>query len=86
MVDLIQHILVQMTHLIPQAGLVNGTELLQKDDRILHDFTFSGIQLHMGRQLRFVHPGRNGCADHCGAVTVSHVILDNQHGTDPALL
>lgn len=38
------------------------------------------------RQLCLVHFRCNGCADHCGAMPVAHIVLNDQHRTDATLL
>ena len=66
--------------------LVNGTQLLQQDHRILDHVTFSRGQLHMGRQFCLVHAGSDGSTDHSGAVPVAHIVLNNKYRADASLL
>ena len=40
----------------------------------------------MCRQPRFSHLAGDGGCDHCGAVAVAHVVLQNEYRTDTTLL
>lgn len=71
-----------MAHLVLQPPLVNGAELLQKNNRILHDCIGGCVNFNMCGKLCLIHPGSNGSTDNRGAVLISNIVLNNQNRTD----
>ena len=77
---------VQMADHLLQPPLVDRAHLFQQDHRISDDPVPACIDLHVRRQLCLVHAGGDRRAYDGGTVSVSYVVLYDQHGTDPALL
>ena len=66
--------------------LVNGPQLLQQDHGILDHIAFPRRQFHMRWQLCLIHAGGNCRTDHGRTVSVSNIILDDEHRPYTALL
>lgn len=81
----LHHGIIQMTDLFFQPLFINGTDLFQKDDRILGQGIYGGGKGNMCGQLGFIHLGCNGSADDSGAVLVAHIILHDEDRADAAL-
>lgn len=74
-----------MAHLVLQPPLIDGPQLLQQDDRILHDRILRRIDLDMGRQLCLVHLGCDRGTDHRRTVLIPDIVLYDQDRADPTL-
>ena len=74
-----------MTYFILQPPLVDRAKLFQQNHGIFDDLTFMAVQLHMRWQLRLVHLRCDRSTDHGRAVLISHIILDDQNRSYPAL-
>ena len=86
MVKLAHLVFSKRTKLIPQSAFINGAKLFQQDDRVAVKTWDWSIQVHMSRKFMLTFPaGDRGC-DHCGTVPVAHIVLENDHRTDSALL
>ena len=85
MVDFIQHDIIQMAYFILQPSFVYGPKLFQQDHGILFDSIDSGINLNMRGKLCLVHFGCDRRTDHYGTVSVSHIVLNDQHRSDSSL-
>ena len=75
-----------MAYLILQAALVYCAHLLQQNDRILFQMILPAFDFNMGRQLRLIHPARDGGADDRRTVLVPDIVLYNQNRADTSLL
>ena len=75
-----------MTDIFPKSLFVDGSDLFQKDHRILYNMIFFCADLYMRRQFCLIHFRCDSGADHSRAMSVSHIILNDQNRTDPALL
>ena len=76
---------IQTTHMLPQAPLVNGADLLQKNDGILAQPHTAPGNVDMGRQPGFSGLTGDRCGDHRRRVPVTGIILYDKNGTGPSL-
>ena len=81
-----EHLSVQMADTVFQPAFVDRAQLFQQYYGIATDLISPGLDRYMRWQLRLVHLLSNGCADHGRTVKVPHIILNDQHRTDTALL
>ena len=77
---------IQMTDLVFQPFFINGAQLFEKNDGIPDNVVSRCVDLDVRRQFGFIHLGSNGSTDHCRAVFVPDIVLDDEYRTDPALL
>ena len=82
----VHHGAVYPAHVFPQAFFVQGPNLFQQDHGIFDDLIIPGTDLYMRRQFCLIHFRCDSGADHSRAMSVSHIILNDQNRTDPALL
>ena len=75
-----------MAYLIFQPLFIDGAQLFQQHYGIFIHIVAAGIQFNMRRQLRLVHLCGDCSSDHGGTVFVPHIVLDDQHRPDAALL
>lgn len=75
-----------MRNFIGQALLVDGPDLLQKNDGIAVKSMRRGVHFDMGGQLRFLNLGGNGGYDNRWTEAVSDVVLYDENRTDSPLL
>jgi len=75
-----------MRDFIRQALLIDSADLLQQYDRIPVEAMSCRIHLDMRGQLSFLDLGRDGGYDYSWAESVANVILNDENGTDSALL
>ena len=77
---------VDMSHFFAQARFIDGADLLQQDDGILHEPEALCIDVNMGGKLGFSQLACDGGCDDGGAIFVANVILDDEHGAQTPLL
>lgn len=77
---------VKFSHAFFKTFFVDGSDLFEKNDAVLLETAFVGVKLDVCGQLGFFPLACDGSGDDCGTVLVSHVVLNDQHGTYPALL
>lgn len=77
---------VNMSHFFAQTRFVDGADLLEKNDGILHEPEAFCINVNMGGQLGFSQLAGDGGGDDSGAVFISHIILHDEHGAQSTLL
>ena len=71
---------------LPQAALIQGTDLLGQNNAVLGQAAAVGPHADMRRQAVFILPAGDGRCDHRGAVPVADLILDDKYRPYPALL
>ena len=71
---------------LPQAALIQGTDLLGQNNAVLGQAAAVGPHADMRRQAVFILPAGDGRRDHSGAVPVADLILDDKYRPYPALL
>ena len=76
----------KLSHFFFQAALVKSPDLLQEDDGVLGKAAAVGIQLDVSGELCLVPLAGDGGGDDGGAVAIAHIVLDDEDGTDAALL
>ena len=76
---------VEFAHAFLEAFFVDGSYLFEKNYAVLLQSALVGVQLDVCGQLCFFALAGDRRGDDCGAVFVSHVVLDDQYGTYPAL-
>lgn len=86
MVKLAHLVFSKRTKLIPQSAFIDGAKLFQQDDRVAVKTWDWSIQVHMSRKFMLTFPAGNRGCDHCGTVPIAHIVLENDHRTDSALL
>ena len=79
----LHHRSVHLTHPLPQPPLIQRTDLLQQDHRILGQAAALGRHLDMGGQLGLPRLGGDGRCDDGGAVAVAGVVLTMSTGRTP---
>ena len=77
---------VQCSNALSEPGLINSAKLLQEDNGTTAQSIRLPIQTNMCRQPRFSHLAGDGGCDHCGAVAVAYIVLQNEYRTDTTLL
>ena len=82
----LHHRSVHLTHPLPQPPLIQRTDLLLQDHRILGQAAALGRHLDMGGQLGLPRLGGDGRCDDGGAVAVAGVVLHDEHRTHATLL
>ena len=85
-IDLLHKNVVNMSHLFAQTRLIDGADLLEQNDGILDEPEALCVNVDMRRQFGFAETARDGGSDHGGTVFISDIILDDQDGTESALL
>lgn len=65
------------------AFFINGAQLFEKNDGIPDNVVSRCVDLDVRRQFGFIHLGSNGSTDHCRAVFVPDIVLDDEYRTDP---
>ena len=85
-IDLLHKYVVNMSHLFAQTRLIDGADLLEQNDGILDEPEALCVNVDMRRQFGFAETARDGGSDHGGTVFISDIILDDQDGTESALL
>lgn len=86
MVKLAHLVFSKRTKLIPQSAFIDGAKLFQQDDRVAVKTWDWSIQVHMSRKFMLTFPAGNRGCDHCGAVAVAYIVLQNEYRTDTTLL
>ena len=77
---------VKVSHLFAQALFINGTYLFKKNDGVSRKAYVASENVYMSGKTGFpLLAGYGGGYDRW-TVTVSHVVLDYENGTEPALL
>lgn len=76
---------VELAHAFLKAFFVDCPDLFEKNYAVFLQSALVGIQLNVCGQLGFFTLAGYCCGNDCGTVFVSHVVLDDQHGTYPAL-
>ena len=84
MVDLGHGGFAQLSDVVSQAAFVDGSDLLQQDDRL--PMQHVGRKCDVRREIGFHAISGDGGDDGRRAVVVSHVILQDQHRPFAALL
>ena len=82
----LHHRSVHLTHPLPQPPLIQRTDLLQQDPRILGQAAALGRHLDMGGQLCLFTLTCDGSRYNSGTVTVTHIVLNDKYRTYAALL
>ena len=72
-----------MTDLVFQPFFINGAQLFEKNDGIPDNVVSRCVDLDVRRQFGFIHLGSNGSTDHCRAVFVPDIVLDDDTGRIP---
>ena len=72
--------------MLPQAALVDGSDLLQQNDGILTQPHAASCNVDVGGELGFSRLAGNCGCDHSGGVAVAGVVLHDQNGPGAALL
>ena len=76
----------QFSDVLNQPGFVHGSDLLQHDYGRLHK-SASLLQMVVGGQIRLCLNLCGNCRHNgCGAMPVSHIVLDNDHRAIAVLL
>ena len=68
------------------AFFINVRSCSRRIDGIPDNVVSRCVDLDVRRQFGFIHLGSNGSTDHCRAVFVSCIVLDDEYRTDPSLL
>jgi hypothetical protein len=78
--------IVQPSHVFPQATLIDGADLLQKDHRILAQAHTAAGNIDMCRESCFTCLTGDGSGNNRGRMPVSGIILNDQDRPCPSLL
>ena len=65
--------------MLPEAALVNGSDLLQKDHRILAQPHAASGDVDVGRQLCLAGLAGDGGGDDRGGMAVAGIVLDDEN-------
>jgi hypothetical protein len=79
-------LVVKMPHLFLQPRFVYGAYLLKQNNGISLQSDLVRKNVNMCGQLGFTQLACDGGGNNRGAVSVSHVVLNDQNRSDPALL
>ena len=85
-VDVIHHGVVKMSHLLLKAALIQGSDLLQKDHRILGEPHLFGVNIDMRGESCLAHARGDGGGNDRGTVFVADVVLNDEDGSQSSLL
>ena len=79
LVNIVHHIIVEAAYIAAQPALINRSDLLQHNHRVLGQAKV-WRDTDMGRLMEFLHPGRDGGNDDGRAVAIPYVVLDYKDG------
>ena len=79
LVNIVHHIIVQAAHITAKPALINRSDLLQHNHRVLGQAKV-WRDTDMGRLMELLHPGRDRGNDDGRAVAISYVVLDHKDG------
>ena len=85
-IDVIHHGIVKMPHLLLEAALVEGSDLLQEDHRILGESHLLGVNIDVRGESCLAHARGDGGGNDRGAVFVADVVLNDEDGSQSSLL
>lgn len=85
LIDPVHRLFIQTAHVLLEPSFIDGSDLLEKNDRIPRQAAAGGVQLDMGGQTGLVLLTGDGGGDHGGTETVPYVVLYDQYGTNTAL-
>jgi hypothetical protein len=72
--------------MFPESTLINGPNLLQQNNRILTQAYAAPGNIDMGWQSGFACLAGNGSCNYRWRMTISCIILNNEHGSCTSLL
>ena len=75
-----------MTDLVFQPFFINGAQLFEKNDGIPDNVVSRCVDLDVRRQFGFIHLGSNGSTDHCRAVFVPDIVLDDEYSSSAVIV
>ena len=85
-VDLGHAGVIQPPHALLQPPFINGSYLLQQNDRVPHKAAVAAGHVDVRGQAGFIVLAGDGRRYDGGTVPVAHIVLHNEHRPNPALL
>lgn len=81
-IDLLHDAAVRVAGMLTQAALINGSDLLKQNDRVLREAHVVAGQRNVRRQARLAGLAGNGGGDDCRRMLVAGVVLHDEHKAD----